>query len=121
MSSHPNDLQIGFHTGPVRRWRDAAATYTGSDLPVYGRQQEDGPAELNHLSRPVAILLLLPAVGFAAATRWRQLCRTKRALMELSAWQRDDCGMNRPDIPTACDMERVARRRIANGMPTDWC
>ena len=69
---------------------------------------------------PVFPLLAVLAVA-ATVTGWRRHYRTKRNLMTLSAWQRVDCGINRPDIISACDMEAAARRRIANGMPTDWC
>jgi uncharacterized protein YjiS (DUF1127 family) len=70
----------------------------------------------------VAVLPLLAALAMAAsATEWGRRYRTKRNLMALSAWQRADCGIDRPDIISACDMEAAARRRNASGMPTDWC
>jgi hypothetical protein len=70
----------------------------------------------------VAVLPLLAALAMvASATGWWRCHKTKRNLMALSAWQRADCGIDRPDIISACDMEAAARRRHASGMPTDWC
>jgi hypothetical protein len=70
----------------------------------------------------VAVLPLLAALAIAATvTGWWRRYRTKRSLMALSAWQRADCGIDCPDIISACDMEAAARRRNASGMPTDWC
>ena len=82
----------------------------------------DSSTTLRRPSTRVTVLPLLGMLAIAAAVgRWWRRYRTKRALMALSAWQRADCGINRPDIPSACDMVAAARRRIANGMPTDWC
>ena len=47
--------------------------------------------------------------------------QTGRALMEMEDWQREDCGINRPDIPTRSQIEAAARHRLSDGMPSDWC
>ena len=82
---------------------------------VSGRERTGGREQSD---TRVAVLVLL--VVAAATGEWRR-CRTERALMALSAQQRADCGVDRPDIPTTCDTETTARRRIASGMPADWC
>jgi uncharacterized protein YjiS (DUF1127 family) len=66
--------------------------------------------------RWLGLVTVSPVIG-----RWWQLRRTRRALMELSAWQRADCGIERPDIPCTCDLEKAARRDLANGVHNYRC
>jgi len=47
--------------------------------------------------------------------------RTRRALIALSSSQRQDCGLGQVDVPSACEMEAAARRRLELRMPTEWC
>ncbi len=62
---------------------------------------------------------VLRAAADAAAARWRRY-RMERVLMALPAWQRADCDIDRPEIPSACDIEAAVRRRIASVMSADW-
>jgi uncharacterized protein YjiS (DUF1127 family) len=62
----------------------------------------------------------LLGVIVSADQLWRSR-QTRRALVELDEWQREDCGINRPDIPTRSRVEAAARRRLTDGMPVDWC
>ena len=47
--------------------------------------------------------------------------RTRRALRALSSSQRQDCGLSQVDVPSACQIEAAARRRLELRMPTEWC
>ena len=96
-------------------------SFTGFGLDYSSPEQVSGGERTGgreHSDTRVAVLVLV--VLAAAIREWRRY-RTKRALMALSAQQRTDCGVDRPDIPTTCDIEATARRRLASGMPADWC
>ncbi len=47
--------------------------------------------------------------------------RAGRALMELSAEHRRDVGLDHIAVPSATQLEAAARRKLALGMPGDWC